>query len=74
MSRLGHALIAPLLLALSLGALASGVDTYQFRHPELQTRAQEVARALRLLARRPLLANHPAPATAPSPRLEQESL
>ena len=30
--------------------------------------------ALRLLARRPLLANHPAPATAPSPRLEQESL
>ncbi|WP_421353683.1 heme lyase NrfEFG subunit NrfF [Aeromonas veronii] len=47
MSRLSHALIAPLLLALSLGALASGVDTYQFRHPELQTRAQEVARALR---------------------------
>ncbi len=41
MSRLGHALIAPILLALSLGALASGVDTYQFRHPELQTRAQE---------------------------------
>ncbi|HHQ4671233.1 TPA: heme lyase NrfEFG subunit NrfE [Aeromonas veronii] len=30
--------------------------------------------ALRLLARRPLLANHPAPATTPSPRLEQESL
>ncbi|MFQ2761405.1 heme lyase NrfEFG subunit NrfE [Aeromonas caviae] len=30
--------------------------------------------ALRLLARRPLLASHPAPATAPSPRLEQESL
>ncbi|WP_429219956.1 heme lyase NrfEFG subunit NrfE [Aeromonas veronii] len=30
--------------------------------------------ALRLLARRPLLANHPAPATAPCPRLEQESL
>ncbi|MGE6288691.1 heme lyase NrfEFG subunit NrfE [Aeromonas media] len=29
---------------------------------------------LRLLARRPLLANHPAPATAPYPRLEQESL
>ncbi|MGY3924946.1 heme lyase NrfEFG subunit NrfF [Aeromonas jandaei] len=47
MSRLGHALIAPLLLALSLGALASGVDTYQFRHPELQNRAQELARALR---------------------------
>ena len=47
MSRLGHALIAPLLLALSLGALASGVDTYEFRHPERQTRAQELARALR---------------------------
>ncbi|HHQ4692551.1 TPA: heme lyase NrfEFG subunit NrfF [Aeromonas veronii] len=47
MSRLGHALIAPLLLALSFGALASGVDTYQFRHPELQNRAQELARALR---------------------------
>ncbi|MBL0597470.1 heme lyase NrfEFG subunit NrfF [Aeromonas jandaei] len=47
MSRLGHALIAPLLLALSLGALASGVDTYQFRHPELQNRAHELARALR---------------------------
>ncbi|WP_423856457.1 cytochrome c-type biogenesis protein CcmH [Aeromonas veronii] len=47
MSRLGHALIAQLLLALSLGALASGVDTYQFRHPELQNRAQELARALR---------------------------
>ncbi len=29
---------------------------------------------LRLLARRPLLASHPAPATAPCPRLEQESL
>ncbi|HAU4904877.1 TPA: heme lyase NrfEFG subunit NrfF, partial [Aeromonas hydrophila] len=47
MSRLGHALIAPLLLALSLGALASGVDTYEFRHPERQTRAQDLARALR---------------------------
>ncbi|QSR43676.1 heme lyase NrfEFG subunit NrfF [Aeromonas dhakensis] len=47
MSRLGHALIVPLLLALSLGALASGVDTYEFRHPERQTRAQELARALR---------------------------
>ncbi|MFM5783763.1 heme lyase NrfEFG subunit NrfF [Aeromonas caviae] len=47
MSRLGHALTAPLLLALSLGALASGVDTYEFRHPEQQTRAQELARALR---------------------------
>ncbi len=30
--------------------------------------------ALRLLARRPLLASHPASATAPYPRLEQESL
>ncbi|MDY7827988.1 heme lyase NrfEFG subunit NrfE [Aeromonas caviae] len=29
---------------------------------------------LRLLARRPLLAAHPAPATAPYPRLEQETL
>ncbi|KIQ77359.1 heme lyase NrfEFG subunit NrfF [Aeromonas sp. L_1B5_3] len=47
MSLLGHALIAPLLLALSLGALASGVDTYEFRHPKLQNRAQELARALR---------------------------
>ncbi|MCQ4052621.1 heme lyase NrfEFG subunit NrfF [Aeromonas sp. SG16] len=47
MSCLGHALIAPLLLALSLGAIASGVDTYEFRHPELQNRAQELARALR---------------------------
>ncbi|HDZ8928117.1 TPA: heme lyase NrfEFG subunit NrfF, partial [Aeromonas dhakensis] len=47
MSRFGHALIAPLLLALSLGALASGVDTYEFRHPERQTRAQDLARALR---------------------------
>ncbi|WP_446890726.1 heme lyase NrfEFG subunit NrfF [Aeromonas veronii] len=47
MSRLGHALIAQFLLALSLGALASGVDTYEFRHPERQTRAQDLARALR---------------------------
>ncbi|WP_323878074.1 heme lyase NrfEFG subunit NrfE [Aeromonas hydrophila] len=30
--------------------------------------------ALRLLARRPLLASHPAPAATPYPRLEQESL
>ncbi|WP_323954590.1 heme lyase NrfEFG subunit NrfE [Aeromonas caviae] len=30
--------------------------------------------ALRLLARRPLLANHPAPTAAPYPRFEQESL
>ncbi|MFQ2412375.1 heme lyase NrfEFG subunit NrfE [Aeromonas caviae] len=29
---------------------------------------------LRLIVRRPLLASHPAPATAPYPRLEQESL
>ncbi|WP_445206864.1 heme lyase NrfEFG subunit NrfF [Aeromonas sp. MR7] len=28
-------------------ALASGVDTYQFQHPELQSRAQDLARALR---------------------------
>ena len=34
-------------LLLSATAYSSGVDTYQFRHPELQTRAQEVARALR---------------------------
>ncbi|HHQ4475961.1 TPA: heme lyase NrfEFG subunit NrfF [Aeromonas veronii] len=47
MRRLGHPLIAPLLLAFSLGALANGVDTYEFRHPERQTRAQELARALR---------------------------
>lgn len=32
---------------LSAGASASGVDTYEFRHPERQTRAQELARALR---------------------------
>ncbi|MCE9923160.1 heme lyase NrfEFG subunit NrfF [Aeromonas media] len=32
---------------LSQGALASGVDTYQFQHPELQARAQDLARALR---------------------------
>src|SRR3990167_9320272 len=32
---------------LSQGALASGVDTYQFQHPELQSRAQDLARALR---------------------------
>lgn len=34
-------------MLLSAATFASGVDTYQFRHPELQTRAQEVARALR---------------------------
>lgn len=32
---------------LSQGALASGVDTYQFQHPERQSRAQDLARALR---------------------------
>ena len=32
---------------LSQGALASGVDTYQFQHPELQSRAQDLARTLR---------------------------
>lgn len=32
---------------LSQGALASGVDTYQFQHPERQRRAQDLARALR---------------------------
>ncbi|WP_303843369.1 heme lyase NrfEFG subunit NrfF [Aeromonas sobria] len=34
-------------MLLSATAFASGVDTYQFRHPELQPRAQELARALR---------------------------
>ncbi|WP_422839679.1 heme lyase NrfEFG subunit NrfF [Aeromonas veronii] len=34
-------------MLLSATAYSSGVDTYQFRHSELQTRAQEVARALR---------------------------
>ncbi|MGL4889056.1 MAG: heme lyase NrfEFG subunit NrfF [Aeromonas veronii] len=40
---------ALLALGLLLGAtaFASGVDTYQFRHPELQNRAQALARALR---------------------------
>ncbi|OCA63796.1 nitrite reductase [Aeromonas piscicola] len=32
---------------LSQDALASGVDTYQFQHPERQLRAQDLARALR---------------------------
>lgn len=32
---------------LSAGASASGVDTYEFRHPERQARAQELARTLR---------------------------
>ncbi|MFQ2071504.1 heme lyase NrfEFG subunit NrfF [Aeromonas veronii] len=34
-------------MLLSATAYSSGVDTYQFRHPERQTRAQELARALR---------------------------
>ncbi|RUR56915.1 heme lyase NrfEFG subunit NrfF [Aeromonas veronii] len=34
-------------MLLSATAYASGVDTYEFRHPERQTRAQELARALR---------------------------
>lgn len=36
-----------LIIALSPAATASGVDTYQFQHPELQARAQDLARALR---------------------------
>ena len=44
---LGPLSLAALLLGVSLTALASRVDTYQFRHPELQSRAQELARALR---------------------------
>ena len=39
-------LITTLLSGAGLAA-ASGVDTYQFRHPELQSRAQELARSLR---------------------------
>ncbi|MFM4702222.1 heme lyase NrfEFG subunit NrfF [Aeromonas bivalvium] len=34
-------------MLLSATAYSSGVDTYEFRHPERQTRAQELARALR---------------------------
>ncbi|QHB82836.1 heme lyase NrfEFG subunit NrfF [Aeromonas veronii] len=34
-------------MLLSATAYSSGVDTYQFRHPELQNRAQDLARALR---------------------------
>lgn len=34
-------------MQLSATAYSSGVDTYQFRHTELQNRAQELARALR---------------------------
>ncbi|MGY3856688.1 heme lyase NrfEFG subunit NrfF [Aeromonas intestinalis] len=40
-------LLLPLILSLSPAARASGVDTYQFSHPERQVRAQELARALR---------------------------
>ncbi|CAJ1823012.1 heme lyase NrfEFG subunit NrfF [Aeromonas veronii] len=43
---LAYALLA-LGMLLSATAYSSGVDTYQFRHPELQNRAQELARALR---------------------------
>ncbi|MFQ1684372.1 heme lyase NrfEFG subunit NrfF [Aeromonas veronii] len=45
-----RSLACPLLalgMLLSATAYSSGVDTYQFRHPELQNRAQELARALR---------------------------
>ena len=34
-------------MLLSATAYSSGVDTYEFRHPERQTRAQDLARALR---------------------------
>ncbi|WP_042013122.1 heme lyase NrfEFG subunit NrfF [Aeromonas fluvialis] len=34
-------------LCLSASSFASGVDTYEFHHPERQTRAQDLARALR---------------------------
>lgn len=40
-------LLFGLVLFISPMALASGVDTYQFQHPELQSRAQDLARALR---------------------------
>ncbi|HHQ4642721.1 TPA: heme lyase NrfEFG subunit NrfF [Aeromonas veronii] len=43
---LACALLA-LAMLLSATAYSSGIDTYQFRHPELQNRAQELARALR---------------------------
>lgn len=41
------AMTITLVMALSPAATASGVDTYQFQHPELQARAQDLARALR---------------------------
>ncbi|MGL5811907.1 MAG: heme lyase NrfEFG subunit NrfF [Aeromonas sp.] len=42
-----RALLITILLSGAGLAAASGVDTYQFRHPELQSRAQELARSLR---------------------------
>ncbi|MDF2414248.1 heme lyase NrfEFG subunit NrfF [Aeromonas sp. 1HA1] len=44
---LPHLLLLGLMISFTPAATASGVDTYQFRHPELQPRAQELARALR---------------------------
>lgn len=44
---LPHILLLGLMISFTPAATASGVDTYQFRHPELQHRAQELARALR---------------------------
>ncbi|MGY4020855.1 heme lyase NrfEFG subunit NrfF [Aeromonas sobria] len=44
---LPHLLLLSLIISFTPAATASGVDTYQFRHPELQNRAQELARALR---------------------------
>ncbi|WP_435301732.1 heme lyase NrfEFG subunit NrfF [Aeromonas bestiarum] len=41
------AMIITLVMGVSPTATASGVDTYQFRHPGLQARAQDLARALR---------------------------
>ncbi|MEG0009339.1 MAG: heme lyase NrfEFG subunit NrfF [Aeromonas sp.] len=42
-----RALLITILLCGAGLAAASGVDTYEFRHPELQSRAQELARSLR---------------------------
>jgi formate-dependent nitrite reductase complex subunit NrfG len=44
---LPHILLLGLMISFTPAATASRVDTYQFRHPELQHRAQELARALR---------------------------
>ena len=41
------AMTITLVMGVSPAATASGVDTYQFQHPELQARAQDLARALR---------------------------